>query len=171
MRVMCNLDKRDLLMQDFETIEQHNFPKVGGFVVSRQTYLSNEKENSLPLSKEIQKPRHNFHDFKFKTLAPLAFRHFYELFGVKDDEIQTSLCNEPLKELENSGESRSIFFLSSDDNYIFKIVSHEEANFFQKLLPEYYMKLNQNPDTLLPKYFGMFEYQCNTKKIRLALMN
>ena len=33
------------------------------------------------------------------------------------------------------------------------------------------MNLKQNPRTLLPKFFGMFTYQCNQKNIRLTVMN
>ena len=35
----------------------------------------------------------------------------------------------------------------------------------------YYMNLNQNPHTLLPKFFGMYVYQCNQKNIRIIVMN
>jgi hypothetical protein len=38
-------------------------------------------------------------------------------------------------------------------------VSMKEAEFLQKLLPGYYMNLQQNPRTLLPKFFGMYTYQ------------
>ena len=47
----------------------------------------------------------------------------------------------------------------------------KEAEFLQKLLPGYYMNLQQNPRTTLPKFFGMFCYQCNQKNIRLVVMN
>lgn len=33
------------------------------------------------------------------------------------------------------------------------------------------MNLNQNPRTLLPKFFGLYCYQCNSKNVRLAVMN
>ena len=33
------------------------------------------------------------------------------------------------------------------------------------------MNLNQNPHTLLPKFFGMYVYQCNQKNIRIIVMN
>lgn len=33
------------------------------------------------------------------------------------------------------------------------------------------MNLNQNPRTLLPKFFGLFCYQCNSKNVRLVAMN
>lgn len=35
----------------------------------------------------------------------------------------------------------------------------------------YYMNLNQNPRTLLPKFFGLYCYQCNSKNVRLVIMN
>jgi len=76
-----------------------------------------------------------------------------------------------MRELSNPGASGSIFYLSSDDEFILKTVQHKEAEFLQKLLPGYYMNLNQNPHTLLPKFFGMYCYQCNQKNIRLTVMN
>jgi len=84
---------------------------------------------------------------------------------------QVSLCAEPMRELGNPGASGSIFYLSNDDEFILKTVQHKEAEFLQKLLPGYYMNLNQNPHTLLPKFFGMYCYQCNQKNIRLTVMN
>ena len=51
------------------------------------------------------------------------------------------------------------------------LFQHKEAEFLQKLLPGYYMNLNQNPHTLLPKFFGMYTYQCNQKNIRVTIMN
>jgi len=34
-----------------------------------------------------------------------------------------------------------------------------------------FQNLNQNPRTLLPKFFGLFCYQCNSKNVRLVTMN
>lgn len=53
--------------------------------------------------------------------------------------LQYSLCNEPLIELSNPGASGSLFFVTSDDEFIIKTVQHKEAEFLQKLLPGYYM--------------------------------
>ena len=85
--------------------------------------------------------------------------------------FQMSICNDSLRELSNPGASGSLFFLTNDDEFILKTVVHKEAEFLQKLLPGYYMNLNQNPHTLLPKFFGMFVYQCHQKNIRLTVMN
>lgn len=53
--------------------------------------------------------------------------------------IQYSICSEPLIELSNPGASGSLFFVTSDDEFIIKTVQHKEAEFLQKLLPGYYM--------------------------------
>ncbi len=142
-------DERDLLMQDFMTVETTSFPKNG----SNQT------------------PAHTFTEYTFKTYAPLAFRYFLNLFGIQRDDFLVSLCSQPMRELSNPGASGSIFYLTYDDEFILKTVMAKEADFLQKLLPGYYMNLNQNPHTLLPKFFGMYMYQCNQKNIRVIIMN
>lgn len=53
--------------------------------------------------------------------------------------FQYSICNEPLIELTNPGASSSLFYLTSDDEFIIKTVQNKEAEFLQKLLPGYYM--------------------------------
>ena len=65
---MTKYDERDLLMQDFMTVETNVFPKNGGH----------------------HTPAHTFSDFKFSTFAPLAFRYFLNLFGVKRDDFMVS---------------------------------------------------------------------------------
>jgi len=69
------------------------------------------------------------------------------------------------------GVSGSIFYVTRDDNFICKTVQHKEANFLQKLLPGYYLNLQQNPRTLLPKFFGFYCYSCNAKNVRLVSMS
>eukprot|EP00063_Salmo_salar_P015539 XP_013990374.1 PREDICTED: phosphatidylinositol 4-phosphate 5-kinase type-1 beta-like isoform X2 [Salmo salar] len=140
---------RDVLMQDFYMVES--------------VFLPSEGSNMTPA--------HHFPDFRLKTYAPLAFRYFRELFGIKADDYLYSICNEPLLELSNPGASSSWFYLTSDDEFIIKTVQHKEAEFLQKLLPGYYMNLNQNPRTLLPKFYGLYCIQCAGVNIRLVVMN
>ncbi|XP_035714568.1 phosphatidylinositol 4-phosphate 5-kinase type-1 alpha isoform X4 [Folsomia candida] len=146
---LASKPERDLLMQDFMTVEQTYFPPGGS--------------NSTPA--------HHYTDFKYKTYAPIAFRYFRDLFGIQPDDFLMSMCSEPMRELSNPGASGSIFYLTTDDEFIVKTVMHKECEFLQKLLPGYYMNLNQNPRTLLPKFFGLFNYICNSKNVRLCVMN
>ncbi|XP_026867357.2 phosphatidylinositol-4-phosphate 5-kinase, type I, alpha, a isoform X1 [Electrophorus electricus] len=141
--------ERDVLMQDFEVVESIFFPSEGSNLT----------------------PGHHHGDFRFKTYAPIAFRYFREMFGIRPDDYLYSLCNEPLIELSNSGASGSLFYVSSDDEFIIKTVQHKEAEFLQKLLPGYFMNLNQNKRTLLPKFYGLYCVQAGGKNIRIAVMN
>ncbi|XP_071554058.1 phosphatidylinositol 4-phosphate 5-kinase type-1 sktl isoform X7 [Temnothorax nylanderi] len=146
---LASKPERDLLMQDFMTVETTNFPHEG----SNHT------------------PAHHFSEFKFKNYAPIAFRYFRDLFGIQPDDFLMSMCSAPLRELSNPGASGSIFYLTDDDEFIIKTVQHKEGEFLQTLLPGYYMNLNQNPRTLLPKFFGLYCYRCNSKNVRLIAMN
>ncbi|CAG9854130.1 unnamed protein product [Phyllotreta striolata] len=146
---LASKPERDLLMQDFMTVETTNFPREG----SNHT------------------PAHHYSEFKFKNYAPIAFRYFRDLFGIQPDDFLMSMCNSRLRELSNPGASGSIFYVTQDDEFIIKTVQHKEGEFLQKLLAGYYMNLNQNPRTLLPKFFGLYCYQCNSKNVRLVVMN
>ncbi|XP_042151699.1 phosphatidylinositol 4-phosphate 5-kinase type-1 alpha isoform X1 [Oncorhynchus tshawytscha] len=141
--------ERDVLMQDFEVVESIFFPSEGSNLT----------------------PGHHYSDFRFKTYAPIAFRYFREMFGIRPDDYLYSLCNEELIELSNSGASGSLFYVSSDDEFIIKTVQHKEAEFLQKLLPGYFMNLNQNKRTLLPKFYGLYCIQAGGKNIRIVVMN
>lgn len=141
--------ERDVLLQDFEVVESIFFPSEGSNLT----------------------PAHHYGDFRFKTYAPIAFRYFREMFGIRPDDYMYSLCHESLIELSNSGASGSLFYLSSDDEYIIKTVQHKEAEFLQKLLPGYFMNLNQNKRTLLPKFYGLYCVQAAGKNIRIVVMN
>ncbi|XP_054253558.1 phosphatidylinositol 4-phosphate 5-kinase type-1 beta [Indicator indicator] len=140
---------RDILMQDFYVVESVFLPSEGSNLT----------------------PAHHYPDFRFKTYAPLAFRYFRELFGIKADDYLNSICSDPLIELSNPGASGSLFFVTGDDEFIIKTVQHKEAEFLQKLLPGYYMNLNQNPRTLLPKYYGLYCVQSGGINIRIIVMN
>jgi 1-phosphatidylinositol-4-phosphate 5-kinase len=147
---LCAKPMRDLLYEDFHVVETVVFPRYGS------TYTP---------------AHHCSSDFRFRTFAPVAFRYFRELFKIKADDFLYSLCNLPLKELSNPGASGSIFYITDDDEFIIKTVQYKEAEFLQKLLPGYYMNLNQNPCTLLPKFYGLFCYQSGGKNIRFVIMN
>ncbi|XP_062866841.1 phosphatidylinositol-4-phosphate 5-kinase, type I, alpha, a isoform X2 [Trichomycterus rosablanca] len=141
--------ERDVLMQDFEVVESIFFPSEGSNVT----------------------PGHHHGDFRFKTYAPIAFRYFRDLFGIRPDDYLNSLCSDSLIELSNPGASGSVFYVSSDDEFIIKTVQHKEAEFLQNLLPGYFMNLNQNKRTLLPKFYGLYCIQAGGKNIRIAVMN
>ncbi|OTF76438.1 phosphatidylinositol-4-phosphate 5-kinase type I-like protein [Euroglyphus maynei] len=146
---MASKPERDLLMLDFMQIETVHFPKSGSQIT----------------------PAHHYTDFTFSTYTPFAFRYFRDLFRIQPDDFMLSITNESLQELSNPGASGSMFFRTRDDQFIIKTVEKTEAKFLLKLLPGYYMNLSQNPHTLLPKFFGLYCYECIGKNIRILVMN
>lgn len=79
--------------------------------------------------------------------------------------FQYSICSEPLIELSNPGASGSLFFVTSDDEFIIKTVQHKEAEFLQKLLPGYYMVSNWR------LYFTcIFPVLCHTSEDSLSFV-
>lgn len=149
--------ERDILIHDFEVVDRLRFPEEG--------------TNMLP--------PHKYGDFDFKMYASHAFRYFRRLFGIKENDFLASIGepkDTPLISMSNPGASGSLFWRTSDDNFIIKTVQKDEATFLRKLLPAYYMNCNQNPRTLLPKFYGLYCIKMNghrghRKNIRLLIMN
>jgi len=142
--------ERDVLMQDFQVVESIPFPANGSPVT----------------------PAHHHGDFVFSTYAPTAFRYFRGLFGIQPEDYMLSISRYPLVELSNPGASGSLFFVTHDDEFIIKTVQAKEATFLQQLLPGYYMNIVQNPRTLLPKFYGLYNVNAGTRhNIRIVVMN
>ena len=57
--------------------------------------------------------------------------------------------------MPSPGKSGSVFFLSDDDRFMIKTVSHEEMLLLLKLIPAYYRHCAENPTTLLTRFFGV----------------
>lgn len=86
---LASKPERDLLMQDFMTIETTNFYSQG----SQQT------------------PAHHFSDFRFKSFAPIAFRYFRDLFGIQPDDFLVRLFSIPVSNPCCHPLNTTIFFL------------------------------------------------------------
>uniref|UniRef100_A0A1B6M3W5 PIPK domain-containing protein n=1 Tax=Graphocephala atropunctata TaxID=36148 RepID=A0A1B6M3W5_9HEMI len=141
-----NVPDRDVLMDDFMTVE------------TAVIHANDSTQNTA-------------HKVMLKTYAPIAFQHFRDLFGIRSEHFVKSFCEVSLIELPNPGASGSVFYVTQNDEFITKTIRHKEAEFLQKLLPGYYLNLNQNPQTLLPKFFGLYCYKCVSKNVRTVVMN
>lgn len=145
-------------------------------------FATNEEIEFLNHNSNFPKPSY-LPEFDFKTYAPIIFHYFKTLYKINLDDYQNSICS-PIHSVPNSGASESLFFVTSDDKYIMKTVQHKESRFLQRLLSGYFLNIKQNPNTLLPKFFGHYRYKCisvkysinpfspkKVKNIRLVVMN
>uniref|UniRef100_A0A2K5QZJ2 Phosphatidylinositol-4-phosphate 5-kinase type 1 alpha n=1 Tax=Cebus imitator TaxID=2715852 RepID=A0A2K5QZJ2_CEBIM len=131
--------ERDVLMQDFYVVESIFFPSEGSNLT----------------------PAHHYNDFRFKTYAPVAFRYFRELFGIRPDDYLVSFwisgpCDASIRGIF----SRSGFYLGKNSklfSYLCLLLCSQN--------------LNQNPRTLLPKFYGLYCVQAGGKNIRIVVMN
>lgn len=83
-----------------------------------------------------------------------------------------SALRRALREMASPGKSGSVFFLSGDDRFMIKTVSHEEMLLLLKLIPAYYRHCVENPATLLTRFYGVHRIKSITKggsKARTAL--
>lgn len=127
--------KCDLLMSHFRKVDTIVFPRSG----SSKT------------------PKHHYPKFIFKTYAPNIFHRFRELYGIEHDAYKESFLL-PLQGMSNPGASGSIFYTTQDDKFMIKTVQKNESRFLKKLLSGYYLNLKQNPQTILPKFYGHYRY-------------
>lgn len=67
----------------------------------------------------------------------------------------TASARRALREMPSPGKSGSVFFLSDDDRFLIKTVSHEEMLLLLKLIPAYYRHCADSPTTLLTRFFGV----------------
>ena len=86
--------------------------------------------------------------------------------------FRKSICEEPLHMIGNPGASGSLFFRSDDGKFLLKTVQTKEWNFMRKLLQPYYLQVDKNAESLLPRYLGLFVYKTpKGRHIRVACMN
>ena len=61
---------------------------------------------------------------------------------------------------KSSGKSGSFFFHTFDGKYLIKTIKKEEAMIFRSMIKKYHSYIVENPDTLLPKYYGLYWLKC-----------
>lgn len=96
---------------------------------------------------------------------------FISMCAVCVGQKKLSTRVQPLQEVSNPGASGSILYFTDDDAFVIKTIQHRESKFLLTLLPGYYMNLNQNRCTLLPKFFGLYRLKYNGKKIHFTVLN
>lgn len=159
----CDVTEPNLIMPDFVKIDGVDYPKQGSIINNT--------------------PPHEFQPFVFKTYAPIIFHRFRHYYGIKASDYTKSICTSPLKGLPNPGASGSLFYKSQDDQFIIKTVQLHESLNLRKLLYGFYLNFKENPQSYLPKFYGLYRYQSyslelltknptyKVKNIRLVIMN
>eukprot|EP01084_Bolivina_argentea_P042277 77980_1 len=124
------------------------------------------KKYKFPSSGSETTPAHQMSDFKFKDYCPQIFRQLREWFRISTQEYLVTICGDfKLLEFISNSKSGQFFFFSHNSQFIIKTMTRTESIFLRKILPSYYTYVSQQPDTLLPKFYGMHRVKRKKQKI------
>merc|ERR1712154_623894 len=124
------------------------------------------KKYKFPSSGSETTPCHQMSDFKFKDYVPQVFRQLREWFRISTQEYLVTICGDfKLLEFISNSKSGQFFFFSHNSQFIIKTMTRTESIFLRKILPSYYTYVSQQPDTLLPKFYGMHRVKRKKQKI------
>jgi len=93
---------------------------------------------------------------KFKDFAPKVFAQIRMLFGVSDEDYLKSFTLENLKAVKGEGKSGAFFVFTKDKQFIVKTATDQERDFLWRILPNYLKHIKKYPDTLLPRFYGVY---------------
>lgn len=108
--------------------------------------------------------------------APDVFAFLRGLDGIDHEHIKESLLPEKnrdsvFKAGESQGKSGSFFFFSHDKNFIIKTMTQSDLDTFKKLFKRYFTHVNENPDSLLARIYGIYTVEMeDMDPVNLILM-
>eukprot|EP00946_MAST-07B_sp_MAST-7B-sp1_P000503 g503.t1 len=104
--------------------------------------------------------------------APRVFESLRGMFGASLRSYRKSLCETPLLGSDaGAGASGSLFFLSSDNRYVIKSLPKGELDKLRSILRGYHHHMHKHPNSLLPRFFGLYKLQVKKKWMRIVVMN
>ena len=101
-----------------------------------------------------RKMKYILHQYK-----PKNFQMIRRLNGISSEDFIHSICDAELLGgyTESSGKSGSLFWCSSDQKYIMKSISQEEARLMNSICSSYLRYIGSHPHSLLCKFLGMYK--------------
>lgn len=84
--------------------------------------------------------------------------------GIEDRHIQESLDSlknntAVFKAGQSQGKSGSFFFFSHDRKFIIKTMYQEELEIMMEKLGEYYKHIQDNPNSIIARFYGVFQVE------------
>ncbi|XP_050418652.1 phosphatidylinositol 5-phosphate 4-kinase type-2 alpha [Patella vulgata] len=108
--------------------------------------------------------------FKVKEYCPLVFKNLRERFGIDDMEYMNSLTKQPA-DVDSPGRSGARMLVSTDKSYFIKTLVSEEVEQMHHILKQYHQYVvENNANTLLPQYLGMYRLTVNDVETYMVVM-
>lgn len=136
-------------------------PGSGGLT---QGHFENVVKVAFPREGSRETPPHPNSDFRWKDYCPMVFRKLRTLFVVDPGEYMLSICGEQaLRELSSPGKSGALFYISHDDRFLIKTMRRNEMRTLLAMLPQYYEHVQNNPHTLVTKFYGLYRIKLHSR--------
>eukprot|EP01122_Echinamoeba_exundans_P011050 TRINITY_DN4269_c0_g3_i1.p1 TRINITY_DN4269_c0_g3~~TRINITY_DN4269_c0_g3_i1.p1 ORF type:complete len:795 (+),score=203.61 TRINITY_DN4269_c0_g3_i1:107-2491(+) len=110
---------------------------------------------------------------KFKDFAPKVFHQIRKVFNVSESELLFSFRYDNLDAFKGAGKSGAFFIFTRDKRFILKTATKEERDFLWELLPYYLLYIRKNPNTMLPRFYGVYsmKHEGIGGVVRFVVMN
>ncbi|EGC39045.1 hypothetical protein DICPUDRAFT_148173 [Dictyostelium purpureum] len=102
-------------------------------------------------------------NWQFTIFSPKVFKEIRKYYNVDKDFLRTKSIGSPeisdivkFLEVQTVGRSGSFFYKSEDSKYFIKTIPSSEYNTFTKLFPSYYQHIKKYPNSLLPRFMGVY---------------
>lgn len=131
-------------------------------------------KQQFPRGGSAKTPPHFARAFKWKEYRPEVFRQLRARWRVDPAQFMLSLCgDQALRELSSPGKSGSVFYISHDDQFIIKTMRKSEMARLKSWLHVYYQHVHDYPETLLPKFYGLYSIKAagTARKVRVVVMS
>jgi len=120
--------------------------------------------------------------WEYSDFARKAFFYLRNRFGIDSKSYQFSLGPErilgnvilanisSLTEAVTTGRSGSFFLKSTDKRYLLKTLPVAEMNFLKSILPDYLAHLENYPNSLLPRFYGIHTMANKSEQFDFVVM-
>lgn len=138
-------------MQTHQNMDRHKTVCNGKGKIQNEDFQANLQIAGTQESKK----------FQFSSYANPVFCCVRKLFGIDSNSFLTSLGPESgqLKGGPSKGKGGAFFYFSGDKKFILKTLTDPECQLFLKLLPDYLSHVRDFTHTLLPRFYGLFRIQ------------
>lgn len=110
-------------------------------------------------------------DATFIECRGKQFRKLREISGTSKESFLDSICGGPLKGgKEASGKSGALFLRTHDNKYLLKTIEEHEFDVLRDILPNYVLYLEDNPASLLCRFYGAYSLKISGHTLRVAVM-
>lgn len=79
-----------------------------------------------------------------------------QFWGVSEEAFLKSFEFDNLKAVRGEGKSGAFFIFTKDRQFVLKTATGEERDFLWNILPYYYQYIRRNPNSLLPRFYGVY---------------